>query len=186
MLFVSQLAALAFTAATLVSANTVTFLNQDDTTRKIIITPSAGHEEISSIEIQGNGEASVDFPQGWIGNAYSISEDKEDIPGMLAEITFQGWNDLTYFDVSAIVEPNDHEGVKEMYPASEHSAPTKSRYSGCKVFPCNTAYYQPDDIQTISTTETELIVTLGSYSGSEKRDVEEVKYFPRNYVLGKL
>lgn len=183
--FVSQLAALAFTAATLVSANTVTFMNQDDTKRKVVITPSSGHEQMESIELEGHDQASVDFPHGWIGNAYSISEGKEDVPGMLAEITFQGWNDLTYFDVSAIVEPNDHEGVKEMYPASEASLSTKSSYSGCDVFPCNTAYYQPDDIQTVSTEETKLIVTLGTYSTTEKRDVE-MKYFPRNYVLGKL
>ena len=178
-------AALAFTAATLVSANTLTFVNQDGTKRKVVITPSAGHEEINSIEVEANSQATVDFPDGWIGNAYSISEGREDSPGMLAEVTFQGWGGKTYYDVSAIVDATDHDGVKEMYPASEEGNADKSSFSGCKVFPCSTAYYQPDDIQTVSTEETDIIVTLGSASNVESRDVN-IKYYPRNYVLGKL
>lgn len=105
MLSVSQLAALAFAAATLASANTVTFQNQDDTTRTVVITPSDGSEQMDSVEVKGHGEAKVNFPHGWIGNAYAVSEGNNDTPGMLAEVTFQGWNDLTYFDVSAIVDP---------------------------------------------------------------------------------
>ncbi len=185
MYFVSQLAALAFTAATMVSANTLTFINQDSTKRTIVITPSAGHEQISSVEIEGLGQAEVSFPQGWIGNAYSVSEGEANNPGMLAEVTFQGWNDLTYFDVSAIVEPNDINGVKLMYPASQATQSTKSTFSGCEAFPCDTAYYHPDDIQTVTTTEVDLYVTLGNYVGVESREAGP-KYFPRNYVLGKL
>lgn len=184
MLSVSQLAALAFAAATLASANTVTFQNQDDTTRTVVITPSDGSEQMDSVEVKGHGEAKVNFPHGWIGNAYAVSEGNNDTPGMLAEVTFQGWNDLTYFDVSAIVDPNDHDGVKMMYPVTESDKATQSSFSGCKVFPCNTAYYAPDDIQTASTTEVDLIVTLGTYSDLETRDVDP-QYFPRKYVLGK-
>lgn len=182
--FVSQLAAFALTAATLASANSMIFQNQDDTKRTIIITPSEGHAQISSVEVEGHGEVKVDFPQGWIGNAYSISEGQDNTPGMLAEVTFQGWNDLTYFDVSAIVDPSDHDGVKMMYPVSQASAASLSSFSGCKVFPCNNAYYQPDDIQTASTSEVDLIVTLGTYADLKARDVEP-EYFPRKYVLGK-
>lgn len=183
--FISQLAALALTAATLASANTVTFQNQDGITRKVIITPSEGHEKISSIEVEGHGEAKVNFPHGWIGNAYAVSEGNEDNGhGMLAEVTFQGFNDITYYDVSAIVDPNDKDGVKMMYPVSESNKATQSSFSGCKVFPCNTAYYQPDDVQTAWTEDVDLIVTLGSYADLESRDVES-QYFPRKFVLGK-
>lgn len=183
MQFTTQLTILGFAAAAL--ANSVTFINQDSTKRLIVITPSAGHAEINSVEIAGHDQAKVEFPHGWIGNAYSVSEGAENIPGMLAEVTFQGWDDITYFDVSAIVDPNDHNGVKEMYPASELNAKVKSLYSGCKKFPCNTAYYLPDDVQTVTTTEVDIICTLGNSDNLESRETES-HYVSRNYVLGKL
>ncbi len=57
---------------------------------------------------------------------------------------------LTYFDVSAIVNPSDLEGVKELYPASEKEAKEKVSMSGCSLFPCATVYYHPDDVQTVT------------------------------------
>ncbi|KAI0380811.1 hypothetical protein F5Y04DRAFT_92274 [Hypomontagnella monticulosa] len=187
MRFFTQIAAFAATAATLVSANSMTFVNQDGTTRHITFTPSAGHAAINAITIKGNGQQKVSFPQGWIGNAYSTNEGAPNVPGMLAEVTFNGWNGLTYFDVSAIVNPNDHNGVKQMYPASQLKTKIKSVVSGCLVFPCNTAYYAPNDIQTVTTKETDLIVTLGN-SKVSGRDLEEEESMlvPRHFVLGKL
>ncbi|KAI0011108.1 DNase1 protein [Xylariaceae sp. FL0662B] len=183
--FFSQIAAFAVAAATMARANSITFINQDDTTRRVVFTPSAGHEAVESIDVPGNDQAKVEFPASWIGNAYSVSEGAADTPGMLAEVTFQGWNDLTYFDVSAIVNAADHDGVKQLYPASQLSANVKTTLSGCLVFPCSTAYYHPDDIQTVSTQETDLICTLGSAADLSSREVGP-ELFPRNYVLGKL
>ncbi|KAI5918569.1 DNase1 protein [Camillea tinctor] len=182
--FLAQLAAFA-TAATVVSANTMTFVNQDDTPRHIVFTPSEGYQPVNSVDVAGNGQVTVDIPTSWIGNAYSVSQGAQDAPGMLAEVTFQGWNDLTYFDVSAIVNPNDHVGVKQMFPATEMNATPKSSVSGCEVFPCNTAYYQPDDVQTVSTKETDIIITLGTPSNVGSRDVESQRV-SRNFVLGKF
>jgi hypothetical protein len=163
MRFFAKIAAIVAAAGALVSAtNTVTFVSQDNTDRKIIFTPSSGQSEIASIEVAGMATETVTFPTSWIGNWYSISDGADNTDGMLGEVTFQGWNDVTYFDVSAIVNPNDFHGVHEMWPASENSASTKSSFSGCAVFPCNTAYYLPDDVQTVTTTETELYCTLGS------------------------
>lgn len=183
--FASTLAALAFSTATLVSANSMTFVNLDDTKRTVYVTPTVGHAHISPVELEGRSEVKVEFPHGWIGNAYAVSEGKENVPGILAEVTFQGWNDLTYYDVSTIVNPNDHDGVKEMYPASQAGAEVKSSFSGCKVFPCPTAYYRPNDIQTVSTDETDLIVTVGNHRELGRRE-EGSRYHPRNFVLGKL
>ncbi|RYO86743.1 hypothetical protein DL766_001603 [Monosporascus sp. MC13-8B] len=183
--FAPTLAAVAFCAATLVSANSMTFVSLDDTKRTVYVTPDAGHAHIDPVELGGHCEVKIEFPQGWIGNAYTVSEGKENVPGMLAEAAFQGWGGLTYYDVSAIVDPNDHDGVKEMYPASQAGAEVKSSFSGCKVFPCPTAYYLPDDIQTVSTDETDLIVTVGNYGDQERRE-EDAKYHSRNFVLGKL
>ncbi|KAI1084160.1 DNase1 protein [Whalleya microplaca] len=186
MRFFSQIAAFGVAAATLAHANSITFINQDDTTRKVVFTPSIGHEQIDSFDIKGNDEVKIDIPTSWIGNAYSVSEGAQDTPGMLAEVTFQGWNDLTYFDVSAIVNAADHDGVKEMFPLKDLEGDSKSAISGCAVFPCAKAYYHPDDIQTVSTPETDLVCTLGTASDLSTRQDVEPKMFPRNYVLGKL
>lgn len=147
----------ALAAATLAVANTVTFVSQDSTSRTVIFTPSPPHAAIPELLVQGNGEAEASFPDGWIGNWFAVSEDAADSqPGMLGEVAFQGWGGMTYFDVSAIVGPGDHVGVKEMWPKE-----AKSPVSGCAVFPCNDAYYLPDDVQTKVTTEVDLVCTLG-------------------------
>lgn len=185
MQFFTKLATFAVAAAAVVKAtNTVTFVGQDSTSRKIVFTPSSGHEEIDSITVAGGATETVEFPTGWIGNWFAQCEGADNTQGMLGEVTFQGWNDITYFDVSAIVDANDHNGVHMMWPASENSASTKTKMSGCERFPCNTAYYLPDDVQTVTTTETELYCTLGSQSNSTvKRDTPLVS---RNFVLGKF
>jgi len=186
MQFFTKIAAIAAVAATAVSAaNTVTFVSLDNTARKVVFTPSDGNAAVDSIEVAGGATQTVTFPTGWIGNWFSVSEGASNIDGMLGEVTFQGWNDITYFDVSAIVVPSDHDGVHQMWPASQNSDATKTLMSGCDVFPCNTAYYLPDDLQTVTTTETDLYCTLGSQaSSSAKRD--EASLVARNFVVGKL
>ena len=166
-------------SAAAAAANTVTFQSQDGTGRTIVFTPNAGYSELPDVYVEGHGTAVAEFPQGWIGNWYSVSDGSARSPGMLGEVAFQGWNGLTYFDVSAIVNANDHVGVKEMWPKNSNS-PT----SGCKVFPCNNAYYLPDDVQTKTTQETDLVCTLGG-SGSSKRDEDEDGNVKRDFVLGK-
>ncbi|XXH00545.1 Anaphase-promoting complex subunit 8 [Hypoxylon texense] len=186
MQFFTQIAAFAAAAATLASANSLTFVNQDDTTRTIVFTPNAGLQKLDDVTIQGNDQVKVDIPIGWIGNAYSVSEGAQDVPGMLAEVTFQGWDDKTYFDVSAIVNGNDKDGVKQMYPATQVNSLVKELVSGCTNFPCNTAYYQPDEIQTVSTDEVDLVVTLGNSASDLAAREAEPKLVARHYVLGKL
>ncbi|KAF2970381.1 hypothetical protein GQX73_g3223 [Xylaria multiplex] len=184
--FSQQLFAFAATAATLASANSITFINQDATKRTIIFTPNAGLQQIGSVVVPGNDKLKVDIPDSWIGNAYSVSEGAPSVVGMLAEFTFQGWQGLTYFDVSAIVNPNDHEGVKELYPLSQQDAKEKVSISGCDVFPCPTVYYHPDDVQTVTSLETDFICTLGNPpSNKVARDVG-TELVARKYVLGKF
>ncbi|KAI0835329.1 hypothetical protein F5Y06DRAFT_299747 [Hypoxylon sp. FL0890] len=186
MRFFTQIAAFAAAAATLANANSVTFINQDDTTRQVIFTPSSGYPAIDTITIQGNQQSKIDIPISWVGNAYAVREGAAQVPGMLAEFTFQGWNDFTYFDVSAIVNPTDTDGIKQIFPASQLESTVKSLVSGCIVFPCATAYYAPADIQTVTTKETDLVVTLGNSANVASREVQEGALVPRHYVLGKL
>jgi hypothetical protein len=166
-------------------ANTVTFKSLDETNRKIIFTPNEGLQAIPSVEVAGGQDVKVDFPHGWLGNWYSVSEGETDVPGMLGEVAFNGYADITFFDVSAIVNPNDHHGVKEMYPVGDRK-PT----SGCLVFPCNNAYYLWDDVQTKATSEKDLICTLGDGTADSKRDSNvdahlDEPVFKRDFVMGK-
>src|SRR5690606_1756886 len=106
--------------------------------------------------VAGYAEEKATFPDGWEGNWYAVCEGKEDSPGMLGEVAFGGYSGETYFDVSAIVNPDDNNGVKQLWPAE-----SKEPKSGCETFPCDTVYINPDDVQTKSTKETDLICTLG-------------------------
>lgn len=59
----AKIAAFAAASATLVSANSFTFVNQDSATRHITFTPAAGQAAVAPITIGGNGQARVDFPR---------------------------------------------------------------------------------------------------------------------------
>lgn len=164
-------------SAALVSAdNVVTFRSMDKIDRTVIWT---GSSTIPTTSVPAGQNVTVAVPQGYIGNAYSVSSGATNKPGMLAEFAFNSFAGATYFDVSAIVDPNDKTGVYQMYPAD-----TKSPISGCKTFACGNAYYLPDDIQTKSTTSNHIIVTLGAgpldVSELKQRDVEN---FPREAVM---
>lgn len=90
---------------------------------------------------------------------------------MLGEVRWDGFSGENYFDVSAIVNPNDHDGVKMLYPKS-----SKTPLSGCQTFPCSNAYNLPDDIQTLSTPETELECLIGTKSGAKRRHARQMLY----------
>lgn len=176
--------ALALAAAALGSAeNTVKFVSQDSVDRTIHFTGNPGMPTIETATVPGNKNVTVDIPHGWIGNWFSVSEGEAVEPGMLGEVAFNSWGGITFFDVSAIINGNDHVGVKQIWPATE-----KKPSSGCVLFPCAFAYYLPDDIQTQATQESDLICTLGG-SGEpdlEARDEHEVaKVYSREFVMGR-
>lgn len=175
------------TLASIVAANSVHFVNQDATERTIIFTPQAPLEQIPSLTIPGHGTGDAQFPDSWIGNWYSVSKGAPDVPGMLGEVRFQGFAGHTFFDVSAIVKPDDHDGVKIITPKNSDEP-----FSGCQSFPCLNAYNVWDDIATKSTPDTDLICLLGNLETAKRRSVNrmprefvnpaEVRNFPRDFV----
>jgi len=174
--------------AALASANSVTFVNQDATKRTLVFTPDISHQPIGDVIVPSFQEVAVNFPASWIGNVYSVSEGAPRVDGMLAEFVFQGFQGMTFFDVSAIVNPHDHDGIHELYPASQKGLKEKQNVSGCVVFPCNTAYYHPDDVQTHASVEMDFICTLGTYSNTTEvvtRD-DQSELVARRFVLGKF
>lgn len=146
-------------SAALASAASVTFWTLDDVQRTIYFTPNPGSAELEPVVVNNSEKKVVEFPDVYVGNFYAIADGDENVPGMLGEINFSGWIGLTYFDVSAIVDPSDHNNIKQMWPAE-----TKTPMSGCETFPCDNCYWLPDDVQTKVTHEVDLITTLGEGS----------------------
>jgi hypothetical protein len=159
----------AFALASLAAANTVDMVSQDSVDRTIIFTPQIGSSEIPSVELKGGETKTVSFPQGWIGNWYTVAAGEANVPGMLGEVRWDGFGGNHFFDVSAIVQPDDHHNVKIMYPKN-----AKTPTSGCQTFPCANAYNLPDDIQTKSTTESELVCLIGDLSPTQRRHPRDV------------
>lgn len=170
-----SIASIVATLASIVTANTIEFVNQDATTRTVHFTATAGMKDIPAITLGSYSTNSVSFPTGWIGNWYSVSAGATNVPGMLGEVAWNGWAGSHYFDVSAIVNPNDMSGVKMIYPKV-----AKTPLSGCQTFPCSNAYNLPDDIQTLSTTETTLVCLLGSKSAQ----TPSARRHAREFVVG--
>jgi hypothetical protein len=160
--------------AAFASANTVDMVSQDSKTRQIIFTPQAGSPSIPSVTLNGGETKTVDFPSGWIGNWYAVIDGETNVPGMLGEVRWDGWNSLNYFDISAIVNSGDIHNVKELYPKGS-STPA----SGCQTFPCANAYNLPDDIQTKTTTEKELVCLIGDLTTAKRQHSRDV--FSRSY-----
>jgi len=184
-------------AALASAANTVQFLNQDDKTRSVIFTAQAdlGLELIPDLVIPGYGNASQTFPNGFIGNFYSVNNGSENVPGMLGEVAFNAWDELAFFDVSSIVNDTDHEGVKMLYPSGMNPEDSSTPTSGCNTLgltKCLNQYNAWDDVATQATKSSSLVCLLGNKnvtddatksrrSKSLRRNVE---LFPRSYVLG--
>ncbi|EFX02803.1 DNAse1 protein [Grosmannia clavigera kw1407] len=159
-------------AAVSAATNIVTFKSLDNVDRTVYITANAGIQGHDPVTVSAGTSVDVELVDGFVGNAYAIHSGSSNNVGMLAEFNFQGWNDLTYFDVSAIINSADVDNVSEMYPYGESSSPV----SGCTSWPCNNAYYHADDVQTKSTSQTHLIVTLSknNYAAISKRETESV------------
>ncbi|KAI9149301.1 hypothetical protein HJFPF1_11352 [Paramyrothecium foliicola] len=158
MQFATSVLALVASAA-VSSAASVTFWTLDNTERTIYFTPHPDSANLDPVVVSAAENKTVTFPDTWGGNYYAVSAGEPNVPGMLGEVLFGGWNGLTYFDVSAIVTPGDHHNVKQMWPAG-----SKTPMSGCEVFPCNNAYYLPDDVQTKVTHEVDIWQSLGQGS----------------------
>jgi hypothetical protein len=164
------------TLGALASANTVEFLSQDDTPRTIIFTAQWDQPKIPSLDLAAFKNVTQEFPTGWIGNFHAIVKGANDGPAMLGEFRWDGWGGINWFDVSAIVNPNDNDGIKTIYPKGSGTP-----VSGCESYQeqCENAYYLSDDIQTKSSTTKDFICTVGTKGASRK-----VRRHPRHFISG--
>lgn len=163
-------------ASMVAAENTAQFVNQDGTTRHVVFTPSPGSTNMDEITVNGNSDATQQFPEGWTGNAYTYNEGEANNAGLLAEFRFNGFGKANFFDVSAIVDPSATDGVMMMYPKE-----SKNPVSGCLTTSCSNQYNQPDDLATLSTTESDFTVLLGKRMKSARRGINDA--VARDYVL---
>lgn len=191
----------ALALATLTSAvnNTVYFRNQDNTTRTIVFTSEAdlGLAPMDNLVIPGHQNATQEFPEGFIGNWFSVSEGAEMVPGMLGEVRFQGYMGMTFYDISSIVNDQDTDGVKMLYPAGMDPYNATTPTSGCNsvVGKCLTQYNAPDDIATMATDGTHLVCLLGNnntetITADTRRRKQKARrsyeLFPRSFVTSEV
>lgn len=177
MQFTTTIIAATAALATIASAGSVQFVNQDSTTRTMVFTPTSGYDAIDSLVVEGLATVNQTFPTGWIGNWFSVSDGADNTSGMLGEVCFDSWGGMTYFDVSAIVDSTDTNGVKELFPLN-----TGTPISGCQTFPCDNAYNKPDDVETQVTDSDALVCLLGTESSSKTRSIGAK--FTKEYVTG--
>jgi hypothetical protein len=149
---VASLATLGFA-----SANSIIFVSRDATDRTVCFYSAPGHPTPPSTLVPGKGTVHVAMPFAWEG-AFQTSFKSSDCGpvGIRGEVRFNGFEDKTFYDVSAIDALNDNSSVKFLYPQSGQGVK-----SGCDHFPCDGAYKKPDDLQTQVTGETDLIREIG-------------------------
>lgn len=184
----TSLATLLLSAAFACAENNISFVSLDHVDRTVYFTPNPGSQEVEPAKVPGGQNLTVTFPHGWQGNAYAVAKGAKNVPGMLAEVAFNSWSDISFFDVSQIVNQTDFNGIKQMWPAGD-----RAPVSGCVEYlgvVCDNVYLQPDDVQTKATTETALICTLGTATNDtaiKPRDVpaDDSPVFTRDFVLGK-
>jgi len=145
------------------SANSIVFNNLDSIPKTIYFT---GNDNMggspATIQLAANSQVTWSTSAPWIGNFYSINQGAANIPGMLGEVNFADAG-VVWYDVSAIVDATDNDGVKQLW------ATAADPISGCTDYSsrCANAYNLPDDIQTKSTASRTLYCSVGKASGSK-------------------
>ncbi|KAJ8070152.1 hypothetical protein OCU04_000544 [Sclerotinia nivalis] len=156
-----------FSLLTAVMGNTVLFWNPDPKNRTIYFSPNLGSAEIPNQHVASSMVSTtvVTFPQGWGGSFKSVfPQEDQSAPKIIVEIQFQGWQGLTYYDISAVNNCCDNSGVRYISPSN--GGPT----SGCFTapFPCGDSYSKPGNIQVKSSAKVDFVCALGDITSVGK------------------
>ncbi|CAG8971083.1 hypothetical protein HYALB_00009683 [Hymenoscyphus albidus] len=156
MQYLNIIAAMA-TIASIASANSIIFVSRYTTDRTVCWYSAPGSAIIPQIAVPRKGTVYVPIPEGWEG-AWQTSKSATDCGpvDIRGEVKFNGFEDKSWYDVSAIDNLTNNEGVYWLYPQSGNGV-----HSGCEKFPCDTSYNRPDDKQTQVTDEKDLICEIG-------------------------
>ena len=117
--------------------------------------------DFTTTKVPASGSVNIYPPQGWIGTIHTVySLHNCHNPRIIAEVTFQGFAGLTYYDVSAVDNCCDNYGIHWILTHSLTATP-----SCCVASPCSGSYTKPHDVQTKFTGEVDLIIWTGRYYG---------------------
>lgn len=151
---------------TVVSANSVQVNNLDfHQPYELCWVPNAGQPAIHTPVLEPRTSQYVRLPYSWAGAIHAIysggGEAACDRHAVIAELTFQGFEGKTWYDVSAVDNLNDNTAVHYLYPEFCNDGPV----SGCDTFPCSNSYYKdglPADDQGHATTCLDLVLAFGN------------------------
>ncbi|ESZ93535.1 SchS21 protein [Sclerotinia borealis F-4128] len=168
------------TTTTAITGHTLSFQNLFPEPRLLIFTPTPSSYIIPPQLIAPSQILSLSTPH-WNGNfkAVNASTYNAENPGLenhiWGEVCFACWQDITFFDVSAIWNCCDNEGVHWMWGYDYdgdvdvegdgegiREGVREGEVSGCETFPCKTVYNKSGDMQTKTTTKNAIWVVLGS------------------------
>ncbi len=205
----SKITALLASAATVrATENTITLKSLDDVGRTIYFTGNPGSQAPQPVRVEAGSTVVVPVPYKFAGNFYAVQDGNQNKPGMLGEVAFDAFAGIHYYDVSGIVNITDVDNVSQMWGANDSVAPwtpptSPLQYSGCVDFSgCTNFYIHPDDTMTRSTSDCNIITTLGkngatatnpnatspyvtSVHSKVKRDPVAPLGLPRDCVLAK-
>jgi hypothetical protein len=175
-------ALLAASLAAVAVANDIEFVSQDSIDRTIIFQHNPEYADIANVNLPGLTNVTVPFPDGWQGNFHVITEGAPDVTGMLGEVCMNCWGGINYFDISGIVARvektdavTDLNGIKQLFP-KESGTPI----SGCESYDefCDASYYNWNDVQTRTTTESTLVCTVGTKGAQTNK---KTRRHPRHF-----
>jgi len=146
MRFATLIKALAFAVAA--SANSIVFKNLDGIAKTIYFTSNPNSVGMAPAQLRLAGHATATWTANgpWEGNYYSVNDGSPNVPGMLGEINWSSPS-MIFYDVSAIVNANDNNGVKQIWGAAGDPVSGCADYSS----PCGNCYNLWDDVQTKAT-----------------------------------
>lgn len=147
--------------ASIASANSLTFVSQDSMDRTVYFTAAAGQPAVGPVVLKGHTTETTEIPQAWNGNFWAVHDGDENIgTGMLGEMNFNTFDDLTFYDVSSITAPTDLNNIKMIFPTNSNT-PT----AGCQSYEttCDNCYnVWNDNFASKASLETDFTVLVGT------------------------
>jgi hypothetical protein len=172
MQFLKSILAVSALASITSAANTLTFISQDAKDRTIFFTSAYDKPQVEPVVLKGHSTIVAEIPFQWSGNFWGVIDGcKNTGTGMLGEMNFNAYSDLTFYDVSAIVVPTDIDNIKMIYPKNSNT-PT----AGCQSYEttCDNCYnVWNDNLASKASPETDFIVLVGTLPAkrSHARDI---------------
>jgi len=142
-----------------VLANSILFYNAGPIDLQICFTPNSnapndGSWNIPQTSVPGGASVTVNPAPSWSGSFHAVPASGDcDLASTFGGITFQGYENLSYYDVDASSAPTGDRGIHFLYPAKGGT----DAEAGCYSFPCSEAFYPGESATPKTTTQTDFV-----------------------------